>query len=72
MPAPKTTQLAGLISLILLNATLAASAQAQSQLDTVVVSAAGFEQDVKAAPASITVVTREQLEKNEFLILPMR
>lgn len=63
MPAPKTTQLAGLISLILLNATLAASAQAQSQLDTVVVSAAGFEQDMKEAPASITVVTREQLEK---------
>lgn len=63
MPAPKTTQLAGLISTILLNAALVAPVQAQTQVfDTVVVSAAGFEQDMKDAPASITVVTREQLE----------
>lgn len=67
MPAPKMTQLAGLVSLILLNATLATSAQAQNKvLDTVVVSAAGFEQDMKEAPASITVVTREQLEKKRI------
>lgn len=63
MRAPKTTQLAGLISLILLNATLVAPVHSQTQLDTIVVSAAGFEQDQKEAPASITVVTREQLEK---------
>ena len=63
MLAPKTTPLAGLISLILLNATLVAPVHSQTQLDTIVVSAAGFEQDQKEAPASITVVTREQLEK---------
>lgn len=63
MPVPKTTQLAGLISTILLNTALVSPALAQTQLDTVVVSAAGFEQDMKEAPASITVVTREQLEK---------
>ncbi|MBU3825597.1 MAG: TonB-dependent receptor [Candidatus Oceanisphaera merdipullorum] len=66
MPAPKPSQLAGLISLILLNATLVAPVQAQTQLDTVVVSASGFEQDMKSAPASITVVTREQLEKKRI------
>ncbi len=32
-------------------------------LSEVVVSAAGFEQDIKEAPASITVITREQLEE---------
>src|SRR5690606_30302594 len=44
---------------------------AQEQADTtvleqVVVTAAGFEQSVKNAPASITVVTREELEKGSF------
>ncbi len=43
------------------------SAQAQeaqsTTLSEVVVSAAGFEQDIKEAPASITVITREQLEE---------
>ncbi|MGO1793874.1 MAG: TonB-dependent receptor domain-containing protein [Oceanisphaera sp.] len=63
MSTPQTTQLAGLISTILLNAALVAPTQAETQVfDTVVVSAAGFEQDVKEAPASITVVTREELE----------
>ena len=35
-------------------------------LEQVVVTAAGFEQSVKNAPASITVVTREELEKGSF------
>lgn len=35
-------------------------------LEQVVVTAAGFEQSVKDAPASITVVTREELEKGSF------
>lgn len=33
------------------------------QLATIVVSAAGFEQDIKNAPASISVVTKEDIEK---------
>lgn len=35
-------------------------------LDSIVVSASGFEQDIKEAPASISVVTREDLEKGAF------
>ncbi|MDX3906452.1 MAG: TonB-dependent receptor [Pigmentiphaga sp.] len=35
-------------------------------LDTVVVTASGFEQDIKQAPASISVVTREELEQGAF------
>ena len=35
-------------------------------LDQVVVTAAGFEQSVKDAPASISVITREELEKGSF------
>ncbi|GAA3711231.1 TonB-dependent receptor [Oceanisphaera sediminis] len=63
MSLPKTTYLASAISMVLLNATLVAPVQSQThELDTVVVSAAGFEQDMKDAPASITVVTRKQLE----------
>nr|WP_274631293.1 TonB-dependent receptor [Mesorhizobium shangrilense] len=37
-----------------------------TQLDRIVVTATGFEQNVKDAPASITVVTREELEKGTF------
>ncbi|MGE8589366.1 MAG: TonB-dependent receptor plug domain-containing protein, partial [Alcaligenes sp.] len=37
-----------------------------AQLDTVVVTAAGFEQEIKNAPASISVITREQLETKPF------
>ncbi|UVB01952.1 TonB-dependent receptor [Acinetobacter lwoffii] len=33
------------------------------QMSTIVVSAAGFEQDIKNAPASISVVTAEELKK---------
>jgi outer membrane receptor for ferrienterochelin and colicins len=35
-------------------------------LDQVVVTASGFEQTVKDAPASISVITREELEKGSF------
>src|SRR5690606_670084 len=37
--------------------------QSVQQLDTVVVTASGFEQDIKSAPASISVITREDLEE---------
>jgi outer membrane receptor for ferrienterochelin and colicins len=46
-----------------------AFAQAQEEataLEQIVVTASGFEQSVKEAPASITVVTREELEKGSF------
>jgi len=46
-----------------------ALAQEQAEatvLDQVVVTATGFEQSVKDAPASITVVSREELEKGSF------
>jgi outer membrane receptor for ferrienterochelin and colicins len=37
-----------------------------AELREVVVSASGFEQDIKAAPASITVIPREELAKGRF------
>ena len=42
------------------------AAPATRTLETVVVTASGFEQDIKQAPASITVITREELEKKAF------
>ncbi|MGE0808734.1 MAG: TonB-dependent receptor [Burkholderiaceae bacterium] len=39
---------------------------APQTLSEVVVSASGFEQDVKQAPASISVVTREELETRQY------
>jgi len=43
-----------------------AAAQEAKSLDTVVVTAAGYEQQIKEAPASISVVTREELEKKAY------
>ena len=45
---------------------MAQDTQGETVLDTIVVTASGFEQNVKDAPASITVVTREELEKGSF------
>ncbi|WP_284337449.1 TonB-dependent receptor domain-containing protein [Comamonas sp. NoAH] len=56
-------------SLIALAAAACVSAIAQESTQTmseVVVSASGFEQELKQAPASISVVTREELEKKSF------
>lgn len=53
----------------LVSAICAAPALAQEaavELREVVVTASGFEQDVREAPASITVITREQLEQKRF------
>lgn len=44
----------------------AAAQQAVQTLDTVVVTASGFEQDLKSAPASISVISREQLEEKSY------
>jgi outer membrane receptor for ferrienterochelin and colicins len=53
-----------------LSAALPAFAQQASEgttvLQQIVVTASGFEQNVKDAPASITVVTREDLEKGSY------
>ena len=62
-------------SVFVLCATAPVSAQTQAEdvrngsvtrLEQIVVTATGFEQNVKEAPASITVVTREELEKGAF------
>ena len=42
---------------------------AATQLDQVVVTAAGFEQKLTDAPASISVVTREELKKRPYITL---
>ena len=60
------------LSLALLGATTSSAfaqqnsstdATAPVQLATIVVSASGFEQDIKNAPASITVITADELEQ---------
>ncbi|UTH76696.1 TonB-dependent receptor domain-containing protein [Chromobacterium sp. IIBBL 290-4] len=44
----------------------ALAAEAPSELERVVVTATGYEQKIKEAPASISVITREELEKQPF------
>lgn len=44
----------------------ALSADDAQRLSAVVVTAAGFEQDIDEAPASITIVTREELEQRQI------
>src|SRR5690554_3406065 len=46
--------------------TLTVQAQEPARLDNIVVTAAGFEQALRDAPASISVVTREELERKRF------
>jgi len=57
-----------LISLAIASLPLAASADnvEPAPMSTVVVTAAGFEQSLREAPASITVLTRDQLEMERF------
>ncbi|MGN1056396.1 MAG: TonB-dependent receptor domain-containing protein [Comamonas sp.] len=52
-----------LMALAAAAACLSVQAQDTTTLSEVVVSASGFEQELKQAPASITVVTREELER---------
>ncbi|MET0265598.1 MAG: TonB-dependent receptor [Duganella sp.] len=54
---------AGTSALAQIAATQVATTQTMAE---VVVSAAGFEQNIKEAPASITVITREDLERERF------
>src|SRR5690554_7275024 len=46
--------------------TLTAQAQETARLENIVVTAAGYEQALREAPASISVVTREELERKSF------
>lgn len=41
-------------------------AKNEAKLKTIVVTASGYEQDVTQAPASMTVVTREELDKRQY------
>lgn len=47
----------------------ATAAQAETQVDDVVVTAAGFEQKITQAPASISVITAEELQQRPYLTL---
>jgi len=64
-PLPRPTTLA--LALAALSC-LPAHAQTgtPASMPEVVVSASGFEQDIKQAPASVTVLTREELSKERF------
>src|SRR5690606_3695239 len=64
----QATRLTLLISAALgtLTSLPAAAQQSVQQLDSVVVTASGFEQDIKSAPASIWVISRQQLEEKSF------
>ncbi|MBR2515603.1 MAG: TonB-dependent receptor [Halomonas sp.] len=64
MPRFTRTALASAVALSV-TATVA-SAQENAQLNNLVVTAAGYEQSLNNAPASISVVTREELEQKQF------
>ena len=59
-PEPRSRQVAGLA---------AASREADQPMEDIVVTASGFEQRIIDAPASISVVTREELETRQFASL---
>ncbi|WP_404471368.1 TonB-dependent receptor [Vreelandella venusta] len=62
---PRFTRTA-LASAIALSVTATAHAQESTQLNNMVVTAAGYEQTLNNAPASIAVITREELEQKQF------
>ncbi|MFU1519691.1 ligand-gated channel protein [Vreelandella alkaliphila] len=59
----RRTLLAGAISSLVSSAVLA---QETPRLDDVVVTASGFEQQISSAPASISVISREELERGHY------
>ncbi|MCD9028167.1 TonB-dependent receptor [Luteimonas sp. BDR2-5] len=61
--------LLGALSTPVLAETLTATAPQTTDFDTVVVTAAGFEQKLTDAPASISVITREDLAKRPYMTL---
>ena len=60
---PLTLALLALSSTSVLANTVNSEVRETQQLSTIVVSASGFEQNIKNAPASISVVTAEDLKK---------
>lgn len=42
------------------------SSEPKSKLETIVITASGYEQDISKAPASMTVISREELDKREY------
>lgn len=64
MPRFTRTALASAVTFAVASA--AVHAQESSQLSNMVVTAAGYEQTLNSAPASISVVTREELEQKQF------
>ncbi|WP_027965876.1 TonB-dependent receptor domain-containing protein [Halomonas halocynthiae] len=69
MPLPRRSQLSTAIALasvcVLTTQTQHAHAQDTQVLNDIVVTAAGFEQAMSDAPASISVITREELEQRQ-------
>lgn len=65
VPFAKST-LTQALGLILLGLAGQALADEVTALETVVVTAAGFEQNIADAPASISVISREELEKKAY------
>ena len=67
---PRRSRLSlALLALVSAPALGAAPGDAPATLDTVVVTAAGFEQKLTDAPASISVITREELQTRPYLTL---
>ncbi|MCL5426849.1 MAG: TonB-dependent receptor [Gammaproteobacteria bacterium] len=64
MPRFTRTALASAVTFAV--ASTGVHAQENSQLSNMVVTAAGYEQSLNSAPASISVVTREELEQKQF------
>lgn len=54
------------VAMMVSTATMTAYANESVQLESLVVSAAGFEQKLTEAPASITVISREQLQHKRY------
>ena len=65
LPFKPAAMAAAVCGALLLSPTLQAQ-EAEARLSEVVVTASGFEQAVEDAPASITVVPREELEKKAY------
>lgn len=71
-PLPARSGLCIAIALLLASLPVAAETAAQpaaTDLDTVVVTASGFEQKLTDAPASISVITREDLTRRPYMTL---
>ncbi|KAF1711181.1 TonB-dependent receptor [Pseudoxanthomonas kalamensis DSM 18571] len=66
---PSRTLLACAVVALLPLPALADDAADATDLDPVVVTATGFEQKITDAPASISVITREELEKRPYMTL---